>query len=299
MSGGKTVTSTKVTGTKYKFVVVPTTDFTVYVTAYNSKGRSTVSDHVNVTVSPTVLGIPKAVTADNEGNVSWTAAKNASYYKVSRVSKGKTVTSNKVTDTKYKFVLVPTSDFSVYVTAFDASGNSVMSEKVEVSADKAVHPVTQIKVDKAGNIKWEAAQNAVAYKIARKVGKSTTFSKKITETSYKFTSAPTEVYTLYITSYDKDDNSVKSETFTIDPSKLLGAPTNVTVSNNGTVKWTAADNAVSYKVSRVSDGKTTTSRFVTSTSYKFVAVPTVSYNVYVTAYDAEGNSVSSAIVTVK
>ena len=49
----------------------------------------------------------------------------------------------------------------------------------------------------------------------------------------------------------------------------------------------------------LTDGKVTTSKKVTGTNYKFVTVPKKDFQVFVTAYDASGNTVSSKIITVK
>ena len=289
---GKTATSTKVTNTKYQFVNVPAGDFEVYVTAYNEKGNSAVSDTVKVKVSDVTPDKVIGVNADSDGNVSWTASNNAVYYRVSRVSDGKTVTSNQVKKLSYKFVSVPTTDFNVYVTAFSASGQKAVSDTVKVKVVKKVAAVKTVTIDSKGVIKWSAAANAVSYKVTRKCGSSTTYSKKITDKKYSFSSVPTTAYSVYITSYDEQGNYEKSEVINIDPEKM--SP--VAVSSDGTVTWTAAADAAYYKVSRVSTGILTTSKAVKDTKYKFVAVPSGSYDVYVTAYDASGNAVRSSTV---
>ncbi|MGN0606864.1 MAG: hypothetical protein ACI4JM_10110, partial [Oscillospiraceae bacterium] len=79
----------------------------------------------------------------------------------------------------------------------------------------------------------------------------------------------------------------------------LKAPTNVEVDNDGNVTWDTAEGAVSYKVSKVVNGITKTGAAVKTNNYTFAYFAKgQAHDVYVTAFDANGNSVNSEKVTI-
>ncbi len=238
------------------------------------------------------------VAADINGNVSWDPAYNASYYRVTRVVDGTSYTSGKITDTMYKLAVVPETDFYVYVTAYDKSGASTVSESVLVKNNNSGFGKPQnISVDSNGLVTWDAVSNAVYYTVTRiSDGKEVT-TPKIKATTYQFQTVPETAYQVYITAYDKNDSFRVSDIYNVKSSQLEKA-SDLQVDAGGNVTWQELGCAVSYKVTRVSDGKSTTTPMIYNTNYKFVSVPLTEYQVYVTSYDGKGNSVRSDTVTV-
>ncbi len=99
--------------------------------------------------------------------------------------------------------------------------------------------------------------------------------------------------------YGSNGKYVRRSVVTVEVDKKLGEFTTISADKTGKVTWKAVDNAVSYTASRISDGNVATSKKVTGTNYKFVTVPKKDFQVFVTAYDASGNTVSSNLITVK
>ena len=74
-----------------------------------------------VTVEVDDLGVVFDPKVDNNGKVSWSAVRGAVKYKVYKVV-GDNKAYGVTTDTTYTFKNVPTTDYSVYVVAFDEDG---------------------------------------------------------------------------------------------------------------------------------------------------------------------------------
>ncbi len=68
------------------------------------------------------------------------------------------------------------------------------------------------------------------------------------------------------------------------------APTNVAISEDGTVTWDNADNAAQYKVFKKYGGTAYYSGWVTDTSYKFKNLPNQDYEIYVAAKNDYGTA---------
>ena len=116
------------------------------------------------------------------------------------------------------------------------------------------------------------------------------------------TEAVTTTTTTTTTVSTTTSNTTTAETTTVTTTtaqpKKPSAPTNITVSENGTVTWTASDNATDYKVFKKYGDDTYHSGWIKDTSYTFSGVPTVDYEVYVAAKNDYGTAWSEHI-TVK
>ncbi len=275
----------------------------IYVIAYDGNGNSLKSESVKFTPEKkAVLTAPTNVKVDANGKVTWTAAENAAYYKVSKVVNGKTSTGKQVTGTEYTFqYLAKGQKHEIYVTAFDKDGNSIKSESIKFTSMTAP---ANVKVSEDGVVTWTKSEGAAYYRVYKKYGKTTKNAKvDATATSYTFQNLTEGVkHEIYVIAFDKDGNQYKSESVMFTPAKkaTLTAPTNIKVDADGNVTWTAAENAAYYKVSKVVGGKTYTGKQTTDTKYTFVSFnPGQNKTVYVTAFDKDGNSIKSETVTVK
>ncbi len=275
----------------------------IYVVAYDGNGNSIKSESVKFTPSrKSTLTAPTNVKVDANNKVTWKAAENAAYYKVSKVVNGKTSTGKKVTGTEYTFqYLAKGVEHEIYVTAFDKDGNSIKSESIKFTSMTAP---ANVKVAEDGTVSWTKSEGAAYYRVYKKYGKTTKNAKvAATATSYTFQNLAEGVeHEIYVVAFDKNGKQYKSESVKFTPEKkaTLTAPTNVKVDADGNVTWTAAENAAYYKVSKVVGGKTYTGKQVTDTKYTFISFnPGQNKTVYVTAFDKDGNSIKSASVTVK
>ena len=275
----------------------------IYVVAYDGNGNSIKSESVKFTPSrKSTLTAPTNVKVDANNKVTWKAAENAAYYKVSKVVNGKTSTGKKVTGTEYTFqYLAKGIEHEIYVTAFDADGNSIKSESIKFTSMTAP---ANVKVSEDGVVTWTKSEGAAYYRVYKKYGKTTKNAKvAATATSYTFQNLAEGVeHEIYVVAFDKNGKQYKSESVKFTPEKkaTLTAPTNVKVDANGNVTWTAAENVAYYKVSKIVGGKTYTGKQTTDTKYTFISFnPGQNKVVYVTAFDKDGNSIKSASVTVK
>ena len=292
------------TATSYKFQnLAEGVEHEIYVVAYDANGNTAESDSVMFTPEKkATLTAPTNVKVDANGKVTWTAAENAAYYKVSKVVNGKTSTGKQVTGTEYTFqYLAKGQKHEIYVTAFDKDGNSLKSEAITVTPMAAP---ANVKVAEDGTVTWTKSEGAAYYRVYKKYGKTTKNAKvAATATSYTFQNLTEGVkHEIYVIAFDANGNQYKSESVMFTPEKkaTLTAPTNVKVDADGNVTWTAAENAAYYKVSKVVGGKTYTGKQTTDTKYTFVSFnPGQNKTVYVTAFDKDGNSIKSETVTVK
>ena len=275
----------------------------IYVIAYDGNGNSIKSESVKFTPSrKSTLTAPTNVKVDADGKVTWTAAENAAYYKVSKVVNGKTSTGKQVTGTEYTFQYIAKGvEHEIYVTAFDKDGNSLKSESIKFTSMTAP---ANVKVSEDGTVTWTKSEGAAYYRVYKKYGKTTKNAKvDATATSYTFQNLTEGVkHEIYVIAFDANGNQYKSESVMFTPEKkaTLTAPTNVKVDADGNVTWTAAENAAYYKVSKVVAGKTYTGKQTTDTKYTFVSFnPGQNKTVFVTAFDKDGNSIKSETVTVK
>ena len=292
------------TATSYKFQnLAEGVEHEIYVVAYDANGNTAESDSVMFTPEKkATLTAPTNVKVDANGKVTWTAAENAAYYKVSKVVNGKTSTGKQVTGTEYTFqYLAKGQKHEIYVTAFDKDGNSLKSEAITVTPMAAP---ANVKVAEDGTVTWTKSEGAAYYRVYKKYGKTTKNAKvAATATSYTFQNLTEGVkHEIYVIAFDANGNQYKSESVMFTPEKkaTLTAPTNVKVDADGNVTWTAAENAAYYKVSKVVGGKTYTGKQTTDTKYTFVSFnPGQNKTVFVTAFDKDGNSIKSETVTVK
>ena len=288
-----------VKGTEYKFATVPTVDFEVYVAARDADKKTvTYSEHTKVT-GTAPLGTATNISVTDKGEVSWTAAANAKYYVVVKVVNGKYYTKTVKSGTSTT-ISVPVGNYKVYVKAIGQYNTSTKSEVKSVTVKNALGYVNKVTVDADGNVSWDKASNAVAYKVAKVMNGKTYWTKQTDKTSVKITPAKKD-YQVYVVAFNKDGKKTwgtKNLVSVTDPGTVIDAKV-----SGKTVKWTAVKNAVKYKVNKVvtKDGKATTygGKEITTTSYTFKNAPKSGDRIYVVSYNAEGKKTLGWSVTIK
>ena len=241
------------------------------------------------------LNIEK-IRVDDKGRVSWNTAKESASYQVGKIVNGVTYYGEKVTDTVYSLGKLPASNYQIFVTAMDERGNTSVSKTIDVAVEDPMEFVNDVTVDEEGKITWKPAENAVAYKVGKKVNGKTTYSGKLTDTSYELKKEPARDYEVFVVAFDKNGKSTWGKPTVVEVGSV-GVAGDIKVKSN-TVTWTAPRNAVSYKVGKTVNGKTTYSGKITDTGYEFKNVPTKDYQVFVVAFDEDGNKTYSEKKTV-
>ena len=236
------------------------------------------------------VSAPANVNADN-GTVTWDAADNAYAYRVAKVVNGVTYYGAKTKDTSYTFNKVPASDYQVYVVAYGRDGSTKRSST-------PLGYVDSVAVDENGNVTWDAADNAVSYRVAKAVNGNIYYGPKTEDTSYKLAYVPKKDYQVFVVAYDSEGRTTWGKKNLIEIGSL-GVVTNTKVDNSGKVTWDAARNAAYYRVGKVVNGKTYVGPKTEDTSYTLASLPRFDYQVFVTAFDSDGNKITGAKVNVE
>ncbi len=236
------------------------------------------------------LTVPENVKVSADGTVTWNGGEGAAYYRVYKVYNGITK-SAKTTSSPYTFQnLAKGVEHEIYVVAFDKDGNQYKSESVKFTP---VSAPTNVKVSEDGTVTWTGGEGASYYRVY-KVYNGITKSAKTTSSPYTFQNLAKGVeHEIYVVAFDKDGNQYKSESVKFTP---VSAPTNVKVSEDGTVTWTGGEGASYYRVYKVYNGITKNAK-TTSSPYTFQNLAEgVEHEIYVVAFDKDGNQYKSESV---
>ena len=236
------------------------------------------------------LTAPENVKVSADGTVSWTGGENAAYFRVYKVYNG--ITKNaKTTSSPYTFQSLASGvEHEIYVVAYDGDGNSLKSESVKFTPVSAPENVA---VDSNGTVTWTGGEGASYYRVY-KVYNGITKNAKTTSSPYTFQNLAKGVeHEIYVVAFDKDGNQYKSESVKFTP---VSAPTNVKVSEDGTVSWTGGEGASYYRVYKVYNGITKNAK-TTSSPYTFQNLAEgIEHEIYVVAFDKDGNQYKSESV---
>ena len=294
--GGKTYFGKDTLGLSYKQNSVPSVEYKVYIRAFGEDDSYT--DGEVTTITEKTLGKVAAPTVAKDGTVTWTAAKNAVKYKVVKIVNGVYYGGSVVTGTSYKFKNIPVSDYKVYVIAYGEDNAKTIGAKTTVEVDNALGFVNDVTVDENGKVTWTKADNATSYRVVKIVGGNKYYCKETKNTNYTFAVKPIRDYQVYVIAYNANKKYTAGKSITVEVG-TLGTVLDPKVDKNGTVTWTAARNAVKYKVGKTANGKTYYSDEITDTSYTFKNVATKDYKVFVVAFDKDGNKTWGWKVDVK
>ena len=224
---------------------------------------------------------------DNDGRVTWSEAENAVNYRVAKVVGGKIFYGSFTSNTYYCIKGIPNENYKIYIVSYSADGKKTSGKTLNVKVDKPVGKVTDSKVSSDGTVSWSAAKNAVKYKVVKIVNGVSYGGAVVTETSYKFRSTPVSDYKVYVAAYGENGAKTYGKKISVKVDKPLGFVNDVKVDKNGKVTWTAARNAVKYKVYKVVNGK----RYygvTEKTNCTFKNIPDTDYSVYIVSFDSNG-----------
>ena len=287
----------EVTKTSYKLDSVPANDYQVYILSYGENGAYTVGEKTTVKVDDPI-GFVNDVKVDNSGKVSWSKATKAVEYRVVKMMGDKKYYGSITPRTYYHFDSIPNEDYKLYVIAMGADGRYTTGKVLSIKVN-AVGKAAAPTVAKDGTVSWKAVANAVKYKVVKKINGSYYGGSEVTETSYKLNNLPVNDYQIYVLSYGENGAYTVGEKTTVKVDKPLGFVNDVKVDKNGKVTWSKAQNATSYCVVKVFNGKKYYGGETKTTSYQFESPCYKDYQVYVIAYGANKNYTVGKRVTVE
>ncbi len=292
-----------------------TTGATFYyrISAINASGTSVPSSVANAltyATAPTVTAVSKSA---SEIDLSWLAAVGATSYTLQSSADGgntwSTLTSAAV-NTYANTALTADTNYKYRVLAIDATGKSTPS--AVASASTYLAPPTGLAATVASateiDLSWNAVADATSYKIERSPD-GTAWSAlapnpaltgaSVTYANTGLTAGTTSYYR--ISAINSVGTSVASST--IHALTIPGAPTLTATTASLTqvnLSWTAPTSATSYTLQTSTDGGNTWTTLVTQagTSYSNTSLSAdSSYKYRVSAIDASGTSVTSAVAT--
>ena len=155
----------------------------------------------------------------------------------------------------------------------------------------------KVFVGKNGLVTWTEVEGAESYIVTKIVDGKKYYGSRVTTNSYRLKNIPNEDYKLYVIACTADGKSKAGKQISVKVN-TVGTAADVKIDGEGTVTWTAAENADHYRVFKVIDGTKYYSEAVNGTTYKLKNFPRKDYEVYVASYGKNGNYTKSNVVKV-
>ncbi len=195
----KTYYGKKTTDTSYKMNFDPKVRYELCIRSYNAEGIYT--DSEPIVVETKGLEIAKEPALNEKGVLSWEPVKNAVSYRIVKSWGGKTYYSSKTEDCMMAVKYDSQTSYKFCVRAYDAQGNYTDGAVLNVQGT-ALGKVTDVSINKNGEIVWSSIPNAVAYRVGMEADGKTYYSAKVTGTSYILNSIPKRDYRLFVIAYN-------------------------------------------------------------------------------------------------
>ncbi|PLT32610.1 OmpL47-type beta-barrel domain-containing protein [Bacillus sp. V5-8f] len=277
---GTTVTYTNLSGGNHIFEVYS------YSTRF---GESKEGKQVSVQVDSVAMDPPANVAYNiQNGNdivLIWTSVQSANNYKIYQITNGQKVLKSTVTGTTVTYANLPERDYEYEVYANSTRfGESKEGKRVAISLSfpEMKAPVNVIQTIKSGtefSLSWEAADYATSYKVYQIVNGQKNLKSTVTGKTVNYSNMLPGKYTYEIHSYSArfgESNEGTRIEVTLN-GQTMQAPENlaftITNGNDINLKWTAAQDATSYKIYQVIDGEKVFQKTVTTTAASFANMP--------------------------
>ncbi|MEM1502953.1 hypothetical protein RG959_05970 [Domibacillus sp. 8LH] len=300
INGQKTLKST-VTSPTATYSNMPAGEYTYVVHAVSSRfGESAEGAKATFTLAGATMQAPTNATSTilngNDIRLSWTAATNATSYKIYQVVDGQKVLKSTVTSTSATYSNLPAGNYQYLIHSYSAThGESEAGSEVNV---ELVHPVMQAPEDvkyqfQNGNdlkLSWSASAYATSYKVyevinGEKVLKATVSSPTAVVPRITFGQ---HQYIVHSVSTRFGESTEGSQIDVTMNEYTMQAPENVTSSivngNDIALKWNAATYATAYKVYQVQGDERQLVRTVTGTATTFTNVKEGDYTYEIYSY---------------
>ncbi len=292
---GQKVLKSTVTGTTVTYTNMPAGDYVYEVHSYSDRfGESAEGSQVTLTVEAVTMAPPNnlayKIQNGNDVVMSWESTANANSYKVYQIVNGQKVLKSTVTGTTVTHTNMSAGDYNYVVHSFSTRfGESQEGSKLSFTL---VHPTMQPPANVVQTIKnptdftlsWDASEYATSYKVYQIVNGQKTLKSTVTGMSVTYTNMASGEYTYAVYSYSsRFGESAEGTQLTVTLNgKTMLPPTNLTYSiangNDITLRWTAAQDATSYKIYQVVDGQKVLKNMVAGTSVTYANQLAGEYN---------------------
>ncbi|MCZ8522105.1 MULTISPECIES: OmpL47-type beta-barrel domain-containing protein [Paenibacillus] len=291
---GQPVLKGTVTGTTVTYTNQPAGDYSFEIRSTSTRyGDSADAAAVAVSVGSITMSAPGGLTSKlqnvNDIVLTWTAAANATGYKVYQIVDGQPVLKSTVSGLTVTYSNQPSGNYTYkvysYSTRFgDSAEGSEVTQAVEVPVMLPPANVVQaVKSATSFSLSWEAAANATGYKVYQIVNGTPTLKSTVSALTVTFSNIQPGDYLYVVKAYNSrfgESAEGTQVTFTM-AGQTMEAPTNLTytVSNGNdlTLKWTAAPYATSYKIYTVNGEEKVLKSTVTGTTTVYSGMPAGDY----------------------
>ncbi|MFF5996383.1 hypothetical protein AAGS61_16845 [Lysinibacillus sp. KU-BSD001] len=283
---GQKILKSTVTGTSATYTNIPSGESVYEVHSVSSRfGESIEGSRVNVIIEEVVMTPPSNVTYTiangNDIVLKWDAATNATSYKVYQIINGQKVLKSTVTTTSVTYANSSSGDYAYEIYSVSSRfGESAEGISISVTLEPVVMAAPTNPTYTAANInditlKWDTVTNATSYKVYQIINGQKVLKSTVTNTSATYTYLPAGDYNYEIYAFSsRFGESAESAkiSFKIEFPQM-SPPANLTYiiknTSDFTLNWDAVENATSYKVYQIIDGKKVLKNTVTGTTINY------------------------------
>ena len=312
---GKKVLKSTVSTTTVSYTNMAPGEYSYMVHSYSSRfGESPEGSSLTFSLNGQTMEAPTNLTYtlanENDITLKWTAASYASSYKIYRVI-GEEKTLQKTTaSTSITFSNMPADNYHYIVTSVSTLfGESPSGAEVEFTLVLPTMTAPNNLKYTIQNVNtcvltWDQVSYANSYKVYELINEEKVLKATVSTLTAKITnlSVGNHTYIVHSVSSRFGESAEGSKiSFALEMQMLAPAGLEYSISNGNDIvlKWTAAENANSYKVYQVIDNQKTLLKTVTATTITFANMPAGEYRYVVTSMSTVfGESINESEISV-
>ncbi|MCH6266981.1 hypothetical protein KHB02_015775, partial [Bacillus sp. FJAT-50051] len=298
---GERIFKSTVTGTAVTYTMLPGGNYEYEIYSYSDRfGESESGSKVSFNIETVKMYPPNdlsyKIQNGNDIVLNWSAAENATNYKVYQVIDGKKTLKSTVSTPAVTFTNLSEGEYQYEIHTYSSRfGESSEGTNITISL---IHPtmnapanVTQTIINPTYfTLSWSPVEYATSYKVYQIVNDQKVLKNTVTGTTVSYNYMPPGQYNYEVYSYSNRFGESQSGTpiQVILSGQELPAPNNfsysITNGNDLTLKWDAVQFANSYKIYQMVGGEAVLIRTVTGTNTTLTNLPEGEFDYIVKAY---------------